>query len=63
MTKLYTVFCDEKGVFHYINEHGYEHCNHADKVEIEVVTAYGNRSFICHWCGNVIRKELTPTSL
>lgn len=47
----------------YINTHGYIHCHHNRDPLIEVTTSFGNKSFICNQCGEVVKKELTPTSL
>lgn len=51
------------GFYHYINNHGYEHCDHKNSELIKVVTAWGNASFICRNCGWVAKKELTSTAL
>jgi hypothetical protein len=47
----------------YVNAHGYIHCQHNRDPLIKVITSFGNVSFICNQCGEVVKKELTPTSL
>ena len=47
----------------YKNSYGYIHCEHTNMALIEVITNWGNKSFVCPSCGEVVRKELTPTSL
>ena len=64
MDKIQNIFWDKKtDTLHYINDLGYEHCNHVGQKLIPVATCWGNQSFICFSCGQVVKKELTSTSL
>ena len=47
----------------YVNIHDYIHCHHNRDPLIEVITSFGNKSFICNQCGEVVKRELTPTNL
>lgn len=43
----------------YVNAHGYIHCNHDRDPLIRVPTSFGNVSFICNQCGEVVKREFT----
>jgi len=45
----------------YENNYGYVNCEHACDL-IEVITRWGNKSYVCPLCGEVVKKETTPTS-
>jgi len=45
----------------YENQHGYVHCMHTGEM-VKAVTAWGNTSYVCHRCGEVVSKDLMPTS-
>lgn len=50
------------GKWFYQNEHGYIHCDHNRNPLIEVITSFGNKSFVCNQCGQTVKRELMPTS-
>ena len=46
----------------YQNKHGYILCYHERDPLIEVITSFGNKSFVCNQCGQIVKRELMPTS-
>ena len=51
----------ENGKRIYENLCRYVHCRHNGKL-IKAVTNWGNVSWICSSCGEVVKKDLTPTA-
>lgn len=45
----------------YANTHNYIHCYHNCEL-IPVVYMWGNTAYICEQCGEVVKKDLMPTS-
>ena len=63
MTNTEIVIKIENGIRFYENQHGYIHCMHKDKKLIPISTAFGNTSYICESCGEVVKKDLMPSAL
>jgi len=45
----------------YVNTHGYIHCHHNSEL-IPVVYRWGNTAYVCESCGEVVKKDLLPSS-
>lgn len=61
--KMYSKIVIKKGIRFYENQNGYIHCKHKNKKLIPVPTMFGNITYVCESCGEVVKNELMPTAL